>query len=144
MPQKRKLKLTVRRVTEALQRSAGLMTVTAKRLRCARSTLYEFCAAHPELAEVRRAVDAEIGDLAESQLINGIRRGDMRAVTYYLSHKCKDRGYVFRQEVSGPNNGPVEVDVNAADARQVLAERLFQIASRMTRPAEVEEQDTKH
>ncbi|TIP69427.1 MAG: hypothetical protein E5X53_32685 [Mesorhizobium sp.] len=122
----------MKRVEKALRLSAGLMSVASRRLNVSRTTLHAFVNEYPELREIRREIDDEIGDLAESALINGVRRGDPRSVMFYLDHKARDRGYGRqRVEVVGPNGGPVAVEM--ADPAAELIRRLDQIRQRRQR-----------
>ena len=46
-------------------------------------------------------------DLAESQLMKAVERGEGWAICFFLKCKGKCRGYVERQEVTGRDGGPV-------------------------------------
>jgi hypothetical protein len=96
-------------VIEALRASANIISVAAQKLGVNRSTLYDWINDDPELQEARRQVKEEILDLAESKALEAIRAGSERVVTWFLEMQGKERGYVRRQEASGPGGGPIPV-----------------------------------
>jgi len=60
---------------------------------------------------VRQAYEdevARIGDMAESKLYEAMRDGDISAVKWYLG-RVKRGKYAQRQEISGPDGGPLVV-----------------------------------
>ncbi len=102
-------KRTIEQVRKALKRAGGLRTETAKILRVSRATVYHYLERWPELHETIQDAEEGLKDVAEGKLAAAIRGGDLRAVTYYLDRKARDRGYGNRQEIVGKNGGPIEV-----------------------------------
>ena len=66
-----------------------------------------------------QAVEEEreaLKDTVENKLIDEIEAGNMTGIIFYLKTQAKDRGYIERHEVSGPDGGPVSVDHTFNDA----------------------------
>ena len=100
-----------RAMIEALEKSLGVVTTACKTVGIARQTHYEW---YREDEQYKAAVDS-IGDIAldfaESQLHKQIGSGEVAATIFYLKTKGKRRGYIERQEISGPDEGPVQIIV---------------------------------
>lgn len=113
---------TIGIISEALRAAGGVITFAAQKLGIARSTLYSYLAACPELQQVRKDVDNETLDLAEGHLIKLIVAGDREAIKFYLRCKGKARGWVERIEATGPSSGPIAVrDVSKLSNEQLEA-----------------------
>lgn len=107
-------------IEAALRRTKGMIYLAARELQCQPSTIYRRLARSPELKELHEALHGEVGDVAELKLYQSIQDGDLRAIAFYLRTKGKHRGYVERQEVSGPDGGAIAVETysyGAASAR---------------------------
>ena len=135
-----KYKFEVEEIAEALRKSGGILQEAAKYLTaktgksCTRRTVVNMVNQHsarldPVLQESRELVC----DLAESQLIQEIKRGSVNAIRYYLDNQGRHRGYGHRLfvdqhiTVSGPPAAPIkagQLDVLAPmsldDKRQLL------------------------
>jgi hypothetical protein len=100
-------------VEGVLRRTAGLVGPAAEILAnaygsCTPATVRNYIARHPRLAEaIRETVERNL-DMAESKLIGAINLGNLTAIIFYLKTKGKDRGYVERQEQSGPDGAPLQ------------------------------------
>lgn len=81
-------------VAEALRKSNGLMSHTAKRLKVSVVTMYNYVNLYPALIQIaKEATEANI-DQAESSLQKQVRKGNMTAICFLLKTKGKGRGYV--------------------------------------------------
>lgn len=54
-------------------------------------------------------------DWGESLLFRKMEEGDTACIIFYAKTQLKDRGYIERQELGGPNNGPLKVLIEYAD-----------------------------
>lgn len=97
--------LTVPRVEEALRKAAGMKTIAARLLNIGRRTLYDFLDANPSLKDIGAEIDEELGDLAESKLLQKIRDGDGESIRFYLRTKHKARGYANDSRVTATFGG---------------------------------------
>ncbi|MBS7703301.1 helix-turn-helix domain-containing protein [Chelatococcus asaccharovorans] len=121
-------------IAEALRQAAGVISLAAARLKISRTALYQYFDRHPELHDVRREIEEETLDLAEAGLLEQIRDKNMTALIFYLKTKGKQRGYVERSEVTGPNGRPVSVQVSADNLSVDDALRLEELAKRAANP----------
>jgi hypothetical protein len=92
-------------IITALQASAGIMTAAARALGMERSSLWRRVSKSAKLTAGLQEARESVLDLAESSLLKGLQRGDPWATCFYLKCLGKHRGYVERQEVTGPNGG---------------------------------------
>lgn len=86
-------------VLAALTEHHGLVSVAARQLGIARSTIYRMMERHPDLAAAVDDARDYTTDVAEAALYRAIRRGEPWAVQFYLKTQGKRRGYVERTEV---------------------------------------------
>jgi hypothetical protein len=113
-------------VIRALRVNHGLITQTATALGCSRNGLVKFLRKRPHLCAVQEQQVEIVLDVAESNVMNGIYSGDDKYTRWFLAHRGQKRGYVTRQEVSGPDGGavpftmiervPPMIDLEAEDA----------------------------
>lgn len=98
-------------VLESLEKSLGVVTTAVKQAGIARSTFYEWLK-DPEFKKEVDDIQNIALDFAESQLHKQIRDGNTSATIFYLKTKGKNRGYVERQEVTGADGYPTEIELN--------------------------------
>lgn len=98
-------------VLESLEKSLGIVTTAVKQVGIARSTFYEWMKDEDFKKRVDDIQNIAL-DFAESQLHKQIRDGNTSATIFYLKTKGKNRGYIERQEISGPDGYPSEVKLN--------------------------------
>jgi hypothetical protein len=94
-------------IIDALTRSRGMVYVAARLLDCSPLTIKK----RIEVSDkVRETVDAQAElfvDTAELKLIESVNNGDSWAIQFALKTKGRSRGYVERQEISGPDGGAI-------------------------------------
>ena len=101
------MKYSASQFIKAIPGSGGIIQVIASRVGCDWHTANRYV---NEYATVREAYLAEretVLDIAEAQVIKAIKEGDISTIRWYLSTIGKNRGYVERQERSGPDGGPI-------------------------------------
>lgn len=101
----------------AIPGTGGIISTIAKRVGCAWNTAKKYCT---KFATVKCVYDdecARVLDLAEGKVIEAIHKGDGVMIRYYLSTKGKHRGYVLRQEMAGPDGGPVPIRITEVVVR---------------------------
>jgi len=99
--------LTVEQVEHALKRTAGNVSAAARELGVSRTTVYKKVNASPTLQEILADAREELVDIAESALRREVLAGNITAIIFTLKTQGKSRGYVERQEVSGPDGGAI-------------------------------------
>ena len=90
------------RILEMLSRMQPL-SVIAKSLKCDRRTLAKYIKADPLLDDAFKESYERLSDLAESKLVEKIVAGDLKAIMFYLEHRCAHRGY---GKEPPPNSAP--------------------------------------
>jgi hypothetical protein len=100
-------------VADALDKSGGICSVAAKKLKCDARTVRNYIARHETLKSLVDEIVETTIDTAETQLHKAIRDGNMTAIIFYLKTKGKDRGYSERREVTGADGDAVRVEHTA-------------------------------
>jgi hypothetical protein len=102
-------KYTQEQMIRALEESKGLIAPAARALGCSRDTIRSYLEEYAEVAQAIKDQREAVTDMAENALYQAILDREAWAVCFYLKCMAKDRGYVERAEVSGPNCGPVKI-----------------------------------
>lgn len=111
--------LTTTEVENALRNTKGMVSVAAKTLGITRQALYNRINKSTALQELIADEREAMTDTAELALHRAIVNGEAWAVCFYLKTQGKSRGYVEKQEISGPNGGPIVIE--ALDYRHAIA-----------------------
>lgn len=90
-----------KQIIEALEKSAGIITVAAQSLGMRRECLSRRISKSKELQEAQKAIDERTLDLAEGQLLKAIRNGNLTAVIFFLKTKGVRRGYAEKHDLIG-------------------------------------------
>lgn len=89
----KKLKLSKKMVTTALEQSRGNLSRAADALGVSRQTVYSYMARYPELKDLRLSSMEYVLDIAEDNLENFVLQGDQRATEFLLRYRGGARGY---------------------------------------------------
>jgi hypothetical protein len=101
--------LTKEQIANALERKAGNVTEAAKALKVTRQALHLHIKDDEDLQTIVTQARESLVDIAESSLLKQIKEGNTAAIIFTLKTQGKARGYVERQEISGPDGGPIVV-----------------------------------
>ncbi len=96
-------KFTNAQIVEAVKSVNGMIYLAARKLGCTPQTIYKRMA---KSSIIREAVDdsrGELVDISEQKLRAAVINGEPWAVAMVLKTLGKSRGYVERQELSGPD-----------------------------------------
>ncbi len=115
---------TADEVAQAIRKAGGFLTLAAQNLGCSRVTVWRYCRDFATCKEAQDDARERTKDLAEGNLLQLIRAGNVTAIIFYLKTQAKDRGYVERQELSGPAGAPVSVTYSIDDWKAKRAGRL--------------------
>jgi len=109
--------LTITQVEEALKKTAGNISATAKALGYSRTHVYNKINASSRLQRVLSDTREELVDIAESALRRNVIQGDNSAIFYTLNNspEAKRRGWGPRQEITGAGGGAIVVNWDATD-----------------------------
>lgn len=92
---------------EVLAKKAGYIAQACKAANISRRIYYKWVETDEAFAKAVEDVQEDLKDFAESKLHEAIGRGESWAICFFLKCRAKDRGYVERAEVTGPEGGPV-------------------------------------
>lgn len=112
---------TAAQFIDAIPGTGGIITSIAKKVGCTWNTAKKYITNHPTVAQAYSNEENSVLDMAEVEMIKAMQDGELSALKFYLKTKGKKRGYVERQEVSGPDATPVQIAVSSPDE---LAEAL--------------------
>lgn len=115
-------KFTAQQMIDAIRGSRGIKSVAARRLGCVRQTVDRYIRDYPTVREVYEEERESLVDLAEAKLLESVNNSEWPAIKFVLVTLGKDRGYVERQEVTGPDGGAVTVRVVYDDVPPVTSE----------------------
>lgn len=117
-------------VAVAVLASDGNFSAAARLLNRSRRSVETFVTRTLELRELQEDVEEAFLDGVEHSYRTLAKQGDPGASRFFLMTKAKDRGYATRNEMSGKNGAPIEVD--EINARELLADRINNILTRRT------------
>jgi len=107
------MKVTEENLAFVLKKNRGLIGPSIDMLRdkfqltISRQAIYKRIQANNDLKQIIHSASEDLLDVAESKLSIAINRGDMRAITFYLSRKGKSRGYI--EKIENEQVNPVEI-----------------------------------
>ena len=116
-------KFTPQQVITALKASSGIKLVAARALGCSPSTITSYIERYKPVEAAWKQCRDDFVDLAQSQLVTGVKDGNMTAVIFTLKTLGKHLGYSERHEVSGPDGGPVPIQ--ESDLSQYTDDELY-------------------
>lgn len=122
-----RVKFDLQRTIEAIQIKSGLVSDIADALGVHRVTVWEWRKKHKVIDEAFADVEESRLDLAESKLMEAVKKGEAWAICFFLKCKGKSRGYVERQEVTGKDGGAFEFTAwerKLSEVQQIIIETL--------------------
>jgi hypothetical protein len=116
------------RLLKALEASLGVVTDACKKVKLSRNTFYKYLKEDPDFKAAVLELEEVALDTAESALFNQIKEGNVTSIIFYLKTKGRRRGYVERQEISGPDGGPVQTEaLNSLNLEKLSLDELKQL-----------------
>ena len=103
-------KYTAQQFIDAIPNSAGIITTIATRVGCKWHTAKVYITKYPTIAKAYADECERVKDRAEAVILKAINAEDVQTAKWYLMLKAKDRGYVQRQEVSGPGGEALKIE----------------------------------
>ena len=111
---------TASQFIDAIKNSGGIVSTIAARVGCDWYTAKRYIDGMPTVAQAYADECEAVLDLAESKLIMSIKDGNTQDAKWLLSKKGKHRGYGEVLTLSGPDDGPIPVDL--VNYRAAIAE----------------------
>ncbi len=112
--------LTVKQIERALRLNGGFISQAAKSLNVTYHAIYDRIQKCPKLRRSYEEIRESNLDLAESKLLDKVKKGDLGAICFFLKCQGKKRGYIERP-VGGDDGGyitkpqPVSVIIQMQD-----------------------------
>ena len=116
----KKIRPTDEEIAQALIRNQGLFSYAANEIDCNRTTISRRIDRSEYLQGVLKDITETTCDLAENGLNKALCDGEAYAICFYLKTKGRNRGFVQRQEVSGPDQGPIKIDLSDEDLQKII------------------------
>lgn len=111
------------KMVDAMQKSLGIITDSAKKAGVSRSQHYEWMNTDPEYMKRINEVAEMAKDFVESQLHDQIREGSTTATIFYMKCKMRDRGYIEKLDVDLKTNKPDLSDMTTEEIREHLSKK---------------------
>ena len=107
---KLKIQISIEKILEVYEKKACSKLETAKALGISRSSVDRRLTLTPEIRKRVRAIRESLIDIAESHLFKQIKRGNQKAIEFFLKHQAKHRGYSDKVEIENKNAvSPVQI-----------------------------------
>lgn len=105
------LSRSARRCARALEKSGGVVTDAARRLKVSRQAVVMMISRHPELQQIRDEARAVLADEALSGLAKGVRNGDMAAIRTVLLNTAwgRELGFHARMDLNIDSDSIIRV-----------------------------------
>ncbi|WP_439634971.1 helix-turn-helix domain-containing protein [Oceanicaulis sp.] len=107
-------------IAKALEKTGGNMAAAAQSLKVTRQAVSKRVNATPELKAICTTAEETLVDAAEYGLSKAVRKERAWAIRLVLTTKGRGRGYVTRQEATGPDGGP-QRHAHSLDVEQIDA-----------------------
>lgn len=106
---KRKPRYKQSEIIAALKNTGGMVYLAAKQIGCTADTIYTRAKTEPVIQATIDAERGEMVDIAEAGLKKQVLEGNVTAMIWVTKTLGKNRGYVERSEISGPEGAPIQV-----------------------------------
>jgi len=106
---KKEMEIKEKEAIAGVKNSFGFVTEIAKKLKCSRMTIYRLMDEYPLMKEARDDEKEATKDFAEGKLLHNIKKGKEISLLFFLKTQAKDRGYIERSEITGPDGGPLPI-----------------------------------
>ena len=112
------MRVTNKRMLEAVKKNGGAVYLAARELGCAPNTIYNRMERVPSIKQAVEDARGEVVDYAEQKLRLAILNGEPWAIAMALKTIGKHRGYVERQEVTGADGGDIKHSLTVRELTQ--------------------------
>jgi hypothetical protein len=105
--------MKIKNIAEAIEEAHGNLSLASKNLGITRATIYKRIKADPKLQLAADNARETMLDHAESILYQKVLEGETIALFFFLKTQGKRRGFVERQEVTGPEGGRIIIELDS-------------------------------
>lgn len=105
------------KLLRALAETNGMISDSCAMVGCSRRTYYNYMRDDPEFAQAWDDIQEGLIDAAERAIAKLVNKGPqtLDAAKFYLKTKGKKRGYVERNEVTGADGTPLQVNITVSN-----------------------------
>ena len=107
-------------IEAALRSNAGLYSYAATSLCISNSTVGRRIAKSEHLQSVVKEINEVHLDLAVNGLVDALVDKAPWAVKLYINTKGRTRGFIHSNELSGPDQGPIKIDLSDEDLQKII------------------------
>ena len=124
------MKVTDEMLKHAIMKNAGIVKGIIDSLKkdygieVTRNCIYKRKSTSKEIADCFTEAEEQVIDIAENRLVTAINEGDLKAIIFYLKTKGKKRGYSERQELTGAEGAPIQME---SPVKSLSKEELMKI-----------------
>ena len=120
----KKRERTAERIIKALNETKGFLTIAAPRAGVSYRTIKRYVHDYPTVKRAMEEAHESITDVAENNLFNAIKEGNITAIIFYLKTQGKSRGYIEKSEVKAEVEHKGSLKVNYEEVPKDLARRI--------------------
>jgi len=103
-------KFTAQQMITAIEKANGNLSVAAEYLGCTRKTVYRYVNKFSTVKDALEDSRETSVDFVENKLMKAIKDGNITAMIFFLKTQGKHRGWVERQEITGKDGAPMEIN----------------------------------
>lgn len=123
-----KSRFTVKQVAEAIRKTNGLLTYTARELGCHYHTVRNYINKHAELQQEYEDIQELVLDLAENNIRQDIKAGSVETAKWYIRYKGRARGFIDKETTDVEVSLVTEIP-KTPKARELGVEYLRELAN---------------
>jgi AcrR family transcriptional regulator len=103
------MKPSERRMCKVIEEQKGFVSAIARELKISRTTFYAYLESMPAAKQRLMDVREARHDFVEGKMLEQIENGNTAMIIFYLKTQARERGYVERQEHTGPDGGGLNI-----------------------------------
>ena len=119
-PQTGPKNITEGEIERALRKHAGVFTLAAREVGCARSNIQQRVGRSKHLQEVCEEIEREVGDVCVGVIVSALLAKDRQMARWYAQTKLKHLGFSTRTELTNPDGTPLALAAPANVTINVL------------------------
>ena len=102
--------LTAEKMISAIKEAKGIVSDACKILNCSRQHFYNKMREFTTVQQTLESIREQRTDYVEGQMMRLIDELNPTMIIFYLKTQAKNRGYIERSEVSGPDGSPIKTE----------------------------------
>lgn len=124
----KKFKYSIATVCNAIKKTNGLLSYTARELQCSYSTVLSYINKFPEVARAYEDILEMVLDIAENNIRQDLKAGSVETAKWILRYKGRQRGYIEKETIEIAN-APVSAIPITEKARELGLQYLKELTN---------------